>query len=92
MKVRPIASDQSLLLPPGPAFDLPLRRERFLARRKVLRPNHFDGPTIVRVAARFPGMMLRHAVFEIVRVPGVVTVVGTPQHVGIETHAALRSP
>jgi len=86
--LHPVPSHQRFLLRPTPTLDLPFRSQRFLSRRKFLRPDQLHRSSRSRIPRNRSLIMHSNTTFEIVRVPDVVAFVHALQHVRPETHAA----
>jgi hypothetical protein len=88
----PIAADQRLFLCAAPTFDLPLCRERLLARRSLLRPHKFHRATLMRITLDLTRLVLRDTALQLVGVPEVVGTVGATKHVDEKGFHASRFP
>ena len=84
---RPIATNHRFFLLSTPPLNLPLRRQRLLSCRKVLRKHHLKRPPTKGIARRnCTGKMLCNTSFEIIRMPCVIATVRTPKHVNQKAH------
>ena len=82
----PIALDQCFLLGARPAFDLPLRFERFDPRAEVLGPRERNGLPTSGIIAAAASLMRPDTEIEFIGMTGIIAAVSATQDIGPECH------
>ena len=80
----PISPHQGFLLPPTPAFDLPLTGRSFLPSGEFLRKQQYYRKSSRGIAVNLASLIFGYALL----MPGVAGVIGTAQNVNLKTHVS----